>query len=99
MELIKSLYKQGPHAIGMKIGDSFQYEGEGVYDGSDCEIMNDKDMNHAVLVVGYNMTGKNPHWIVRNSWGSHVHDDGYFKIKMGENACNTEVVWYYPIVE
>ena len=31
---------------------------------------------HAVMVCGYDDTAQ--HWIVRNSWGSHWGDNGYF---------------------
>jgi len=33
---------------------------------------------HAVVLVGYNNTGK--YWIVRNSWGDDWGDGGYFRI-------------------
>jgi len=42
--------------------------------------------NHAVVIVGYNVSTLNgvkiPYWIVRNSWSERWNDDGYFNIAM-----------------
>ncbi|XP_053362089.1 cathepsin O [Clarias gariepinus] len=43
--------------------------------------------NHAVLIIGYDMTGEVPFWIIRNSWGRAWGDEGYAYIKMGVNMC------------
>lgn len=43
--------------------------------------------NHAVVIVGWGTAtldefGTVPYWIVRNSWGSNWHEQGYFRIAM-----------------
>lgn len=43
--------------------------------------------NHAVLIVGYDITEEVPFWIVRNSWGTSWGDEGYGYVKMGVNMC------------
>ncbi|KAK6173171.1 hypothetical protein SNE40_016677 [Patella caerulea] len=43
--------------------------------------------NHAVQIVGYDLTGDVPYYIVRNSWGTDFGDNGYLYIKIGENLC------------
>lgn len=43
--------------------------------------------NHAVQVVGYDLTGIVPFWIVRNTWGTDWGEDGYVRIKFGANVC------------
>jgi cathepsin H len=53
----------------------------GVYTSTDCKNT-DKDVNHAVLAVGFgtdNASGMD-YWIVKNSWGATWGDNGYFKI-------------------
>jgi len=46
-----------------------------------------KKMNHAVQIVGYKLDGPVPYYIVRNQWGSSFGEDGYTRIKYGENIC------------
>ncbi|XP_035681772.1 cathepsin O-like isoform X2 [Branchiostoma floridae] len=43
--------------------------------------------NHAVQIVGYNIKGDVPYFIVRNSWGSSWGLDGYLHIRIGSNLC------------
>ncbi|KAG9272350.1 cathepsin O isoform X1 [Astyanax mexicanus] len=43
--------------------------------------------NHAVVIIGYDITGEVPFWIIRNSWGKSWGDGGYAYVKMGENMC------------
>jgi hypothetical protein len=42
-------------------------------------VENGNPAAHAVEVVGWDETGKYPHWIVKNSWGTTWGDGGYWK--------------------
>ena len=53
----------------------------GVFHGSGCT-----DVNHAVVLVGWDDGGGAGYWIVRNSWGARWGDQGYFRIAWGANA-------------
>lgn len=44
-------------------------------------------LNHAVQLVGYDMSGDVPYYIVRNSWGKKFGNNGYLKIQIGGNVC------------
>ena len=44
-------------------------------------------INHAVQIVGYDISGDIHYYIVRNSWGTDFGDGGYLYIKIGENLC------------
>ncbi|CAL1538747.1 unnamed protein product [Lymnaea stagnalis] len=44
-------------------------------------------LNHAVQIVGYNLEGDVPYYIIRNSWGSDFGDNGYVYVKYGGNVC------------
>lgn len=44
-------------------------------------------LNHAVQIVGYDLTGDVPYYIARNSWGQRFGNKGYLKIEIGGNVC------------
>lgn len=44
-------------------------------------------LNHAVQIVGYDLTAEIPYYIVRNSWGKKFGDDGYLYVGIGQNFC------------
>merc|ERR1712080_371472 len=56
----------------------------GVYDDPHCR---NGQLNHAILVVGYDKSGSEPFWIVKNSWGGSWGDHGYINMEMGVNEC------------
>ncbi len=50
--------------------------------------------NHAVVAVGWGHTMVNgkrqKYWIMRNTWGKHWGEDGYFRIRRGTDECGIE---------
>lgn len=76
----------GPVAVDYNAGHpSFiSYDG-GIFDVSDC----DAKVNHALLIVGYDQVNFNGtlvhYWIARNSWGSEWGENGYVRIKRGDD--------------
>jgi len=71
-----------------------QYYG-GVWDNSDCGT---GGLHHAVLLVGYDRSGPQPYWIVKNSWGEGWGENGYIKLKMCQNVCGLANNAWYPIM-
>ncbi len=49
--------------------------------------------NHCVQVVGAN-TVEN-YWLVRNTWGTAWGEDGYIRIKIGEDLCGISFIPTY----
>ncbi|XP_015928798.1 cathepsin O [Parasteatoda tepidariorum] len=47
----------------------------------------DNERNHAVQIVGYDISGEIPYYIVRNSWGTQFGNNGYLNIVIGKNMC------------
>eukprot|EP00897_Mesotaenium_endlicherianum_P005707 jgi/Mesen1/5164/ME000256S04350 len=81
--------------------DSFiNYSGKGVYDDPAC--FSNALVDHAVLLVGYNLTAKTPHLIIRNSWGRGWGDGGYMYLAIagGDGVCGvTSTPGMYPIAK
>lgn len=44
-------------------------------------------LNHAVQIIGYDISGTIPYYIVRNSWGKEFGHNGDLKIAFGKNMC------------
>ncbi|XP_046665276.1 cathepsin O-like, partial [Homalodisca vitripennis] len=88
--LLSLLAYHGPVAVAVN-ALSWQYYLGGVIqfhcDGSP------QNLNHAVQIIGYDLTAPIPHYIVRNSWGTTYGDNGYLYLAVGSNICGlaTEV--------
>jgi cathepsin X len=54
-----------------------------------------EDTNHAVTIVGWN----NGNWIARNTWGENWGENGYFRVKMGENQMLIESNCYWVVLD
>ena len=68
----------------------FQFYKSGIFESDKCG----DNLDHGVLVVGYT----NDYWIVKNSWGPSWGENGYIRIKMGDNICGISNMPSYPIV-
>lgn len=49
--------------------------------GDDCK---DCKVNHASLVVGYNLEAEIPYFLLKNAWGQEWGEEGYYKFPIGE---------------
>lgn len=45
------------------------------------------DLNHAVQIIGYDLTAEVPYYIAKNSWGSEFGNAGYLMLAIGGNTC------------
>jgi len=99
-ELFDAVTNAGPVAIAFQVVSDFQSYRSGVYDSTRCRS-GAMDVNHAVLVVGYNTdsaSGK-PYWIVKNSWGTSFGIAGYFNMVRNKNMCGIATCASYPLTK
>ena len=80
----------GPIAVAISVGPFFQCYRKGILRGDLCG----KELNHAVLVVGYGPG----YWLVKNSWGKKWGMGGYIKMERGVNMCGIASDAQYPLV-
>jgi len=83
--IASKLQKYGPMSIAIDASQWSSYTG-GVMDSASCSS-SPRKMDHAVQLVGYNADADEPYWIVRNSWNTNWGEDGFIRLKMGENTC------------
>jgi cathepsin H len=98
--LFDAVTNNGPVAIAFQVVSDFQSYRSGVYDSSRCK-KGAMDVNHAVLVVGYNTdasSGK-PYWIVKNSWGTSFGIQGYFNMVRNKNMCGIATCASFPLTK
>jgi cathepsin X len=69
--------------VTQKFHDSYK---EGIYE----EIKHQVEINHAISIVGYGVEKGIEYWVVRNSWGSHWGEKGFFRIRMYKNNLGIE---------
>jgi C1A family cysteine protease len=50
-------------------------------------------IDHGVLVVGFDDTNSPPYWIVKNSWGTSWGENGYIRVQKGTDQC---LITYLP---
>lgn len=86
---IDAVAEHGPVSMAYQVVSDFRFYKSGVYSSNVCK-KGSHDVNHAVLIVGYDTTttkyGK-PFYIVKNSWSQSFGMDGYFLIELGKNMC------------
>lgn len=69
------------------------YKG-GIY----CDDTGDLEIVHDISIVGYGSEAGQPYWLVRNSWGTHWGEDGFFRVCRGSNniAIESDCAWATP---
>jgi hypothetical protein len=44
-------------------------------------------LDHGVLIVGFDSTYSTPYWIIKNSWSASWGENGYIRVEMWQNEC------------
>ncbi|KAI3813372.1 hypothetical protein L1987_18094 [Smallanthus sonchifolius] len=95
--LMKAVAHQ-PVSVGIEAsGMAFQLYSSGVFTGS-CGT----ELDHGVVVVGYDSENGKDYWIVRNSWGTNWGEDGYVRMERNvhgtrDGKCGITLMASYPV--
>jgi cathepsin H len=95
--LVQAIAENGPVSIAFEVVNGFQNYKSGIYSSTVCSNL-PNEVNHAVLAVGYGVSGNQLYYIVKNSWGESWGDKGYFLIKRGVNMCGLADCASFPII-
>eukprot|EP00388_Colpodella_angusta_P024842 GDKK01000535.1.p1 GENE.GDKK01000535.1~~GDKK01000535.1.p1 ORF type:complete len:343 (-),score=98.72 GDKK01000535.1:144-1151(-) len=71
----------GPVSIGVD-ATSFQTYTSGIL--TNCIS---QQVDHAVLIAGFDDTNVPPYWIIKNSWGASWGEAGYIRVQKGTDQC------------
>jgi len=90
-DIMTELFSNGPMTACIFAGTDFSAYSTGVL--TQTQTITGTDINHAVTLVGW---GTDPntnvnYWLVKNSWGPGWGENGYFRIRRGNNDLNFEV--------
>ena len=99
--MMRELVQTGPLAVGITVPRSFEAYRGGVYVEDDraagkgaaqhgAPYKPFEPTGHAVLVVGYGVDRGVKYWRVKNSWGRHFGETGYFRVRRGTDEIAIE---------
>jgi len=76
----------GPVEGAFSVYEDFLTYKTGVYSHTTGQMLG----GHAIKVLGWGVDSGTPYWWVANSWNEDWGDQGFFKIKRGNNECGIE---------
>tara|TARA_B100000424_G_C22943022_1_gene501724 strand:- start:2163 stop:3311 length:1149 start_codon:yes stop_codon:yes gene_type:complete len=92
-DLMKSL-QNGPVCIAIDANSYiFRFYKSGIIDMP----LKSSEINHAVILTGYDSYENGTYWIIQNSWGENWGDNGYVKLKAidGEGILSCQLYGVY----
>ncbi|KAG7509392.1 cathepsin B-like [Solea senegalensis] len=85
-QIMTELYKSGPVEAAFSVYEDFLLYKTGVYQHVTGEMLG----GHAIKILGWGEENGTPYWLAANSWNSDWGDNGFFKIKRGNDECGIE---------
>lgn len=92
--MMQEIYQRGPIACGIAVPDALEEYKGGIFE----DTTGDMSIVHDISVVGYGEENGTPYWVVRNSWGTHWGENGFFRVVRGKNniAIESDCAWATP---
>jgi hypothetical protein len=83
VDLIRAL-QYGPVVVAHFVSEPFKFYSSGVFDGEGCQGGKLEHVNHASVIVGYDLDAPIPYFKFRNSWADDWGEKGHYRIKIGD---------------
>lgn len=92
--MMQEIYQRGPIACGIAVPAALEDYTGGIFH----DTTGDMNIVHDISVVGYGVENGTKYWVVRNSWGSHFGESGFFRVVRGINNIGIEgqCAWAVP---
>jgi len=88
LNMQKEIVAHGPIQVAFMVYKSLMSYRSGIYSKHSYEFI--PEGGHAVKIVGYGTQHGVQYWTIANSWGTTWGEQGFFRIKRGENECGIE---------
>jgi cathepsin X len=89
--MMQEIYQRGPIACGIAVPAALENYTSGIFE----DKTGDTNIVHDISVVGFGVEDGTKYWTVRNSWGTHFGEQGFFRVVRGVNnlAIETDCAW------
>ena len=93
-DMMRELREKGPFVVGVEPKDDFMYYSEGIYESGAMKHSPDgwQRVDHAVLLTGWGEENGKKYWTLQNSWDNYWGEDGYMRIRRGDNDSGIESI-------
>lgn len=85
-DMMQEIYQRGPIACGIAVPAALENYTSGIFN----DQTGDKNLVHDISIVGYGVENGTKYWTVRNSWGTHFGENGFFRVVRGTNNIGIE---------
>jgi len=90
-EMATAVSNVGPVSIGV---DASTWQ---TYTGGIMTNCASSQVDHGVLIVGYDLSYTTPYWIIKNSWTAQWGEEGYIRVEYGKDQCLITYAPGYPV--